>query len=1362
MDNIYNSNIENTDLGKISTYRDTADNLRINERQISSSNFDGFVPIITASIAVGNIKEGQYLSLTSGSSVSIYPIVSIESENPDLEDTYTGKYTVYYLKDNELVTASYSSSAAMVVVSYENWDDKDIGSNGWLITQEGNAVFSNVAVRGELEATTLDVGGANGITYNGSAVVIGTGVTILGTTTTDSLLVGASPNILKISACPNGVSGEDGIYINEYNYWYTDGKFGFGGAAGSAKWTGSALSITGNINATSGSFSGDITAAAGRFTGSVTVSSSGKFIAGTTTNGVVLDANGLTGYNAGLPMFNIPTTGSPTLAGFTVINTGITGSGTYANIVAGTTSNNITIKGDRATSSAMIFTTISGTPTTYSSGDGFYIDELGRFRFASSSSNYVSGSAGNVTVSGEIIANKGSFTGHILFGPTDPSDLSAIGYNLNDNPAAQPSASGTEYGFKLDAYNYWFNKQVNSDTNNIFLLATTIGDDYLELDDFGTLTFQATGVLNPGSELGGWTVGNGILYTGTGTTFNAISAGDSGGTYQTNTIAISKMIIDDEFYTYFDPNFTSDRGRYSTFYLRCLYTSIHPSYTSDDFDTVKQLLRGSEITFSGITGDGSSLNTSLSFKVAEVVSGSYSLDAVSSSYTIGGLTGSDKRVTHYPTSASYFTILIYGEDAYPSPVYTGSTQINSSTAYAHNPSVTESISGAVVIKGDFEVTDGSFTYTTFANTGTNAFLWAGDEDVNNALFKVENDGTLTAQAANFTGTIDFSGTDFRLESSASSKPDITFTSTSNDNTGGGLLFYKKRSGTPQNFDDSGQIVFYHGLTANAASFVATSQIVSEIADVTASIGRLRLLAYTYNPTLPSNTSTGGITILSGSTAAGGTAKVGINESAPSYTLDVSGNINTTASILLSGRPVLYPFTNPSGSVFLDSPTANLRILQNISTNAAYDDGMFINYGSAGGASADLSFYANGTTLRAIIKADTGNFGIGTNAPTSLLQVAGQATIDGNLVVNTNDLFVNTSNQRVGINDASPAYTLDVNGDARFVGRTRVGAADFSVNTDVLYVDSTLLKVGINTTPVSADRALTVAGAIKSSNGLIIGAVGTATGESTIISSGGVISASGNDTANAPGFTWTNDPDTGMYRIGANQLGFATSTGSRFQISTASVVSVQDFYATADLIIGERDTSAAASADGSYFPANAVGGIHLRRKTGTAANPVLNINKHNGTTPITASPQRMVAFYVAGSEVGRINVDALGVGTPAFTTGSDYRLKEQIEDFNYASEIIKKTRLRSYKWKNTGKHSVGFIAHELQDVVKDLVDGEKDALNENGDPEYQHIMESRLIPYLTGALKDALFDIEKLYARIDQLENRIIELENKNV
>ena len=105
-------------------------------------------------------------------------------------------------------------------------------------------------------------------------------------------------------------------------------------------------SITGRINATSGSFSGDITAAAGRFTGSVTVDSGGKFIAGTVDNGVVLDNTGLTGYSNSSTMFRIPTTGSPTLAGFTIINSGMTGSGQNANIIVGNTgsvANSLTI-----------------------------------------------------------------------------------------------------------------------------------------------------------------------------------------------------------------------------------------------------------------------------------------------------------------------------------------------------------------------------------------------------------------------------------------------------------------------------------------------------------------------------------------------------------------------------------------------------------------------------------------------------------------------------------------------------------------------------------------------------------------------------------------------------------------------------------------------------------------------------------------------------------------------------------------------------------------------------------------------------------------------------------------------------------
>lgn len=256
-ESVYGIDEFNTNISQPAFYRDLSGTLNSLEKIIQSSNFDGSIPTLTSSIGVTQIVPGSYLFLSTD---EVYPILSVETDLPDAESYY-----INYINNNEIITLVQTSSAASVVIVYEDWNNKSIGTSGWAITQQGNAIFSNVAVRGDLEATTLDVGGANGIIYDGTTVTIGSSVVINSTLTTDSLQVGASPSILRIA---NNVSGSsDGIYINEYNYWYADGQFGVGGAAGSAKWDGSSLSLTGNINATSGSFTGALTASVGKIGG---------------------------------------------------------------------------------------------------------------------------------------------------------------------------------------------------------------------------------------------------------------------------------------------------------------------------------------------------------------------------------------------------------------------------------------------------------------------------------------------------------------------------------------------------------------------------------------------------------------------------------------------------------------------------------------------------------------------------------------------------------------------------------------------------------------------------------------------------------------------------------------------------------------------------------------------------------------------------------------------------------------------------------------------------------------------------------------------------------------------------------------
>ncbi|MBM4179755.1 MAG: hypothetical protein FJ211_10575, partial [Ignavibacteria bacterium] len=60
---------------------------------------------------------------------------------------------------------------------------------------------------------------------------------------------------------------------------------------------------------------------------------------------------------------------------------------------------------------------------------------------------------------------------------------------------------------------------------------------------------------------------------------------------------------------------------------------------------------------------------------------------------------------------------------------------------------------------------------------------------------------------------------------------------------------------------------------------------------------------------------------------------------------------------------------------------------------------------------------------------------------------------------------------------------------------------------------------------------------------------------------------------------------------------------------------------------------------------------------------------------------------------------------------------------------------------------GFIAHEVQDIVPEAIHGEKDAVDDEGNPIYQGIDKSKLVPLLTAALQEAVAKIETLEARL---------------
>jgi hypothetical protein len=82
---------------------------------------------------------------------------------------------------------------------------------------------------------------------------------------------------------------------------------------------------------------------------------------------------------------------------------------------------------------------------------------------------------------------------------------------------------------------------------------------------------------------------------------------------------------------------------------------------------------------------------------------------------------------------------------------------------------------------------------------------------------------------------------------------------------------------------------------------------------------------------------------------------------------------------------------------------------------------------------------------------------------------------------------------------------------------------------------------------------------------------------------------------------------------------------------------------------------------------------------------------------------------ATGSVMTINPSTGVVSSTEFAATSDVNLKENIETIQNAGEIVSQLRGVTFDWKDTGNHSLGVIAQEIEKVLPELVtetDGKK--------------------------------------------------------
>lgn len=238
------------------------------------------------------------------------------------------------------------------------------------------------------------------------------------------------------------------------------------------------------------------------------------------------------------------------------------------------------------------------------------------------------------------------------------------------------------------------------------------------------------------------------------------------------------------------------------------------------------------------------------------------------------------------------------------------------------------------------------------------------------------------------------------------------------------------------------------------------------------------------------------------------------------------------------------------------------------------------------------------------------------------------------------------------------------------------------------------------------------------------------------SGSGVAAIGFNVSASAASETTSTKAGIGLVRTNSYGVGplafYVNSTTSVGDFTTADERMRID--SSGNLLVGKTTTSSATAG----FVASATG-MSATNTSAEAAN--FNRQSSDGT---------LIIMRRADTSVGTISVTA---SATAYNTSSDYRLKEDIAPMTGALAKVAALKPVTYKWKVDGSNGEGFIAHELAEVCAHAVSGEKDAVDADGNPQYQGVDVSFLVATLTAAIQEQQAIITSLTARIAALEGQ---------
>lgn len=161
---------------------------------------------------------------------------------------------------------------------------------------------------------------------------------------------------------------------------------------------------------------------------------------------------------------------------------------------------------------------------------------------------------------------------------------------------------------------------------------------------------------------------------------------------------------------------------------------------------------------------------------------------------------------------------------------------------------------------------------------------------------------------------------------------------------------------------------------------------------------------------------------------------------------------------------------------------------------------------------------------------------------------------------------------------------------------------------------------------------------------------------------------------------------------------------------------------------------------------------------------------------TTASYGQLAFFNPNGLVGQVVTSG---SSTSYNTSSDYRLKENVKPVENALSVLTQLKPCTFNFiADTDEEVMGFIAHEVQEVMPQAVTGEKDAvrieqvevspaeLDEEGNviteavieekevPVYQGIDHSKLVPLLVAAIQEQQEQIKSLTEQVEALKSQI--------